>query len=121
MDVVIANGRKKVSEEVRSLTAEKVGRLTRRCPGAGRAEVRFTEEHNPRIADRECCEVVFDVPGRTLRAHAAGPTPLAAVDRVVEKLEHQLETVKGRLVDRSQPRHRPTSPMPPLYQRVRTA
>ncbi len=120
MDVVIAYGRNIVSEEVRALTTEKVGRLGRLCPGVDRAEVRFSEEHNPRIADRECCEVLMSVHGRTIRARAAGPSPLAAVDLVVGKLEHQLETVKSRLVGRSQPRHRPTNPAP-LYQRVRTA
>ncbi|HXW39318.1 MAG TPA: HPF/RaiA family ribosome-associated protein, partial [Acidimicrobiales bacterium] len=95
--------------------------LAHRCPGVDRAEVRFSEEHNPRIAERECCEVLVSVHGRTVRARAAGLSPLAAVDRVVAKLEHQLETLKGRLVDRSVPRHRPTNPVPPLYQRVRTA
>jgi ribosome-associated translation inhibitor RaiA len=110
VDVVIAYGRNIVSEEVRALTREKIGRLAHRCPGVDRAEVRFSEEHNPRIAARECCEVLMTV-----------RSPLAAVDRVVEKLEHQLETIKSRLVGRSQPRHRPTNPVPPLYQRVRTA
>jgi ribosome hibernation promoting factor len=121
VDVVIAYGRNMVSEEVRDLTREKVGRLGHRCPGVDRAEVRFSEERNPRIADRDCCEVLMSVHGRTIRAHAAGPTALAAVDGVVEKLEHQLETIKSRLVGRSQPRHRPTRPVPALYQRARTA
>ncbi len=121
MDVVIAYGRRMVSEEERGLTAEKLSRLSLRCPGVDRAEVRFVEERNPRISDRDSCEVLLSVGGRTVRAHAAGPSPLAAVDRVVEKLEHQLETLKGRLVGRSQPRHRPPGAEPPLYQRVRTA
>ena len=95
-----------MSDEVRALTEEKVGRLGHLCPGLERAEVHFSEEHNPRIADRECCEVIIIGHGRTIRAQAAGPVPLAAVDLVVEKLEHQLEKTKGRLVGRSHPRHR---------------
>lgn len=121
MDVVIAYGRKTVPEETRRLTAEKIGRLGHRFQGSERAEVRFFEERNPRIPDSECCEVLLWVRGRRLQARAAGPSPLVAVDRVVAKLEHQLETVKGRLVGRSQPRHRPNGVVPPLYQRVRTA
>ena len=69
MDVVIAYGRKIVSDEVRALTEEKVGRLGHLCPGLDRAEVHFSEEHNPRIADRECCEVIMSVP----RADHPGP------------------------------------------------
>jgi ribosomal subunit interface protein len=121
MDVVIAQGRKIVPDGVRSLTEEKVAKLGHRCPGLERAEVRFAEEHNPRISDPERCEVVIWGHGRVVRAHACGPTMLIAVDRVVAKLEHQLEKTKGRVVGRSQPRHRETAPAPLLYQRVRTA
>ena len=106
MNVVIANGRKIVPDQVRVLVEEKVGRLLRHCPGLDRAEVHFSEEHNPRIADRECCGVIMTGHGRTIRAHAAAPDPLIAVDLVVEKLEHQLEKTKGRIVGRSHARRR---------------
>lgn len=121
MDVVIAYGRKIVSDEVRALTEEKVRRLGRLCPGLDRAEVHFSEERNPRISERECCEVIMSGHGHTIRAHAAARVPLVAVDLVVEKLEHQLEKSKGRLVGRSQPRHRAANSMSMLYQRARTA
>jgi putative sigma-54 modulation protein len=121
VDVVIAYGRRIVSDPVRALTTEKVGRLGRLCPGLERAEVHFFEEHNPRIADRECCEVIIIGHGRTVRAHAAGPVPLVAVDLVVDKLEHQLEKTKGRLVARTHPRRRPANSVSILRERVRTA
>ena len=121
MDVVIAHGRRIVSDEVRALTEEKVGRLGHLVPGLDRAEVHFSEEHNPRIADRECCEVIMCGHGRIVRAHASAPIPLVAVDLVVEKLEHQLEKTKGRLVGRSHPRRRPANSVSILRERVRTA
>jgi putative sigma-54 modulation protein len=124
VDVVIAQGRNIVSDGVRMLAEEKVGRLGHLCPGLERAEVQFSEEHNPRIADRECCEVTIVGHGRILRARACAPLPLGAVDLVVEKLEHQLEKVKGRLVGRAVPRRRPangTDAAPALHERVRTA
>ena len=120
MDVVITHGRKIVSDEVRALTEEKVRHVGEHCPGLERAEVHFSEEHNPRIPHRECCEVVMSGHGQTIRAKAAGQVPLAAVDLVVEKLEHQIERTKGRIVGRSQPRHR-AAPTETLYQRARTA
>ncbi len=121
MDVVIAHGRRRVSDEVRALTREKIERLGRLCPALERAEVHFSEEHNPRISDREHCEVVMSGHGRTVRARAAARGPLIAVDLVVEKLEHQLEENKSRMRGRSQPRHRAAGPLPVLYERVRTA
>jgi ribosomal subunit interface protein len=121
VDVVIAHGRRIVSDEVRALTKEKVGRLGHLCPGLVRAEVHFSEEHNPRIANREWCEVVIFGHGRSLRARAAAVKPMVSVDLVVEKLEHQLEKTKGRLVDRSHPRRRPSNSVSILRERVRTA
>ena len=82
MDVVITHGRKIVSDEVRALTEEKVRHIGEHCPVLERAEVHFSEEHNPRISDRECCEVVMSGHGHTLRAKAAGEVPLIAVDRI---------------------------------------
>ncbi len=121
MDVNIAHGRRIVSDQVRALTEEKIRRLGHLCPGLDRAEVHFSEEHNPRIADKECCEVIIFAPGRSLRARAAAPLPLVAVDLVVEKLEHQLEKTKGRIVGRSHPRRRPANSVSILRERVRTA
>ena len=121
MDVVIAYGRKIVSDQVRDRTEEKVGRLGRLCPGLERAEVHFAEEHNPRIADRECCEVIIFGHGSSVRARAAAPEPLVAVDLVVEKLEHQLEKTKGRIVGRTHPRRRPANSVSVLREKVRTA
>ena len=120
MDVVITHGRKIVSDEVRALAQEKVRHVGEHCPGLDRAEVHFSEEHNPRIHDRECCEVVMSGHGHTIRAKAAGKAPLIAVDLVVEKLEHQIERTKGRIVGRSQPRHR-AAPTESLFEKVRTA
>jgi len=121
VDVVIAHGRRRVSDAVRALTREKIERLGRLCPTLDRAEVHFSEEHNPRISDRDRCEVVMTGHGRTVRARAAARGPLIAVDLVVEKLEHQLEKNKGRMVGRSQPRRRTAGPLSSLYDRVRTA
>ncbi len=121
MDVVIAHGRNIVSDEVRMLTREKVARLGRLCPGLDRAEIHFSEEHNRRIPARERCEVIIRGHGHIVRARATARLPLEAVDLVVEKLEHQLEKSKGRLVGRSQPRHRAPKAVTVLYERVRTA
>ena len=62
-----------------------------------RAEVHFLEEQNPRIAAREVCEGTVEVGGRRLRAKAAAADAFAAVDLVMEKLAHQLQTAKTKV------------------------
>ena len=107
MDVVIAHGRRIVSDEVRALTEEKVGQAGPPVPGprTGRGPPlrgAQPEDRRPRV-----CEVIITGHGHTVRARAAAPDPLVAVDLVVDKLEHQVERIKGKLVGRSHPRRRP--------------
>src|SRR5206468_8638707 len=69
-----------------------------------RAEVRFSEERNPRISEKEVCEVTIYGHGHIVRAKAAASDASTAVDKVVDRLEHQLSKLKGKLVSRSHSR-----------------
>lgn len=106
MDVAVSSGHLDIDEALRVATQEKVGRLARYLDGVERAEVRFTEEHNPRIADKEVCEVTIVAHGHVVRAKAAATERIAALDYVVDKLTRRLERLKGRLLARSHPKHR---------------
>ncbi len=105
MEISIRAHNVEVSSELRSVVVAKVGHLDRFWEGMDRAEVRFHEEHNPRIADKEVCEVTVTGSGHVVRARAAAADKLVALDRVLDKLEHRMEKLKGRLVGRSHPRH----------------
>ncbi len=107
MEVTIQCRHAEVPERVRALAREKVTRAGRYLEGWEHAEIHFSEERNPRIADREVCEVTLKGHGHVVRAKAAAPDTLAAVDRVVEKLEHQVEKLKTKLLKRSHPRRPP--------------
>jgi putative sigma-54 modulation protein len=110
MDIAIRHRNIEVSDALRSAVEEKVSRLARFVDGMERAEVRFSEERNPRIADKEVCEVTVHGHGHVVRARATAGDTFVAVDRVVDKLEHQMIKLKGKLVGRSQPRrHAPPS------------
>lgn len=80
-----------VPEDLKSTTRLKIARLARHHPSFDHAEVHFTEEHNPRISDREICEVTMKGNGNVLRAKAASPDALASLDLVIDKLIHQME------------------------------
>ena len=104
MQIAVRGRHVEVPEYVKAHTLEKLGKLDRFLEGMDTAEVRFTEEKNPRIADRETCEVTLHGHGHVVRAKASATDILAAVDRVTNKLEHSLEKLKGKLVGRSHPR-----------------
>jgi putative sigma-54 modulation protein len=89
-----------ISPALRAAAEEKLGRLSRFGDGFDRAEVHFLEERNPRITAREVCDVVLEGRGRRLRARAAAADAFAAIDLVVAKLEHQVHSLKTKLVGR---------------------
>ncbi|MGK2956884.1 MAG: ribosome hibernation-promoting factor, HPF/YfiA family [Acidimicrobiales bacterium] len=106
MDITVSSRNIELTEALRSTTEEKIGRLSRFLEGIERAEVHFFEEKNPRIAEKDICEVTVEGHGHHLRAKVAAGDPYAAVDGVVAKLEHQLHKVKTKLVTRSHSRPR---------------
>jgi len=89
-----------ISPALRAAAEEKIGRLSRFLDGMDRAEVHFSEEHNPRIAAKEVCEVSLEGGGHRVRCKVAAADGFAAIDLAVEKLEHQLGRLKGKLVPR---------------------
>ena len=100
MDITVSSRQVPVSVSLREATIEKIGRLDRYLDGMERAEVHFSEERNPRIADREVCEVTLHGHGHHVRAKVAAPDVFVAVDAAVAKLEHQLHKLKSKLVAR---------------------
>jgi putative sigma-54 modulation protein len=86
---------------LRAAAEDKIGRLARFVDGMERAEVHFFEERNPRIADKEICEVTLEGQGHHVRCKVAAPDGFVAIDRAVEKLEHQLHKLKTKLLRRT--------------------
>jgi putative sigma-54 modulation protein len=108
LDVTVSSRHLDLTESLRQAAEEKIGRLGRFLDGMERAEVHFFEERNPRIADRDVCEVTIEGHGHHVRTKAVAADPFAAVDVAVNKLEHQLHKLKTKLSTRSQPRRRNT-------------
>ena len=104
MDVTVRGRNIDVSEQLRTAAAEKVERLGRLLHGMDHAEVHFMEEKNPRISEKEVCELVMASHGHIVRAKAASSDAFTALDQAVAKLEHQLAKLKGKLLSRSHPR-----------------
>ena len=112
MDVTIRGRNVEVSEGLRAAAQEKVSKLSRHLDGWEHAEVHFSEEKNPRISAKEVCEVTVWGHGHVIRAKAASPDAFASVDRVIDKLEHQMEKLKSRMQSRTHPRRGPVDSGP---------
>jgi len=104
VDVAVLGRKETAPEAVRALAQAKVAKLGRLTPVLERAEVRLSEDRDAPGSGRKVCEVTITGHGHTLRAKAGAHDVAVAVDKVVNKLEHQVERLKGKLVGRSHPR-----------------
>ena len=100
MEISVSSRHVEITPSLKQAAIEKVGRLERYLEGMDRAEVHFSEERNPRITDREVCEVVLEGHGHHVRCKVAAHDGFAAIDKAVDKLEHQLHKLKTKLVRR---------------------
>ena len=105
MQVTVSRRHTEVPESLRVMAEEKIGRLGRFVDGLDHAEVHFWEHKNPRIADKEVCEVTIEGHGHHVRCKVQAPDGFQAIDKAYEKLEHQLHKLKTKL---SPPQPRPT-------------
>ena len=89
---------------MQDLTREKLGKLTRFGIEVFRVEVDFSEIRNPRVHDNELCEVTVHLKRHFVKAHAGSTDQIAALDLVIDKVEHQVSRLKEKKVDRT---HKP--------------
>ena len=97
MQVNISSRKTVVSDRLQDLTRTKLSRLDKYVPGLETADVHFCEEQNPRISDKEICEVTVEGHGHHVRTKVTAPDPYTAIDLATEKLEHQLYKLKSKL------------------------
>lgn len=100
MEVSISSRGMPVTPRLDSVAREKISRLDRYLDGLERAVVHFSEERNPRITDRDVCEITLEGSGHHVRCKTAGRDPYTAVDKAIAKLERQLRARKTKLLDK---------------------
>ena len=59
-------------------------------------EVTFSREHNPSIANDHTVEAIVHAKGPNLVARESAPTYEAAIDRLLDKLERQVERYRDK-------------------------
>jgi len=101
VDVSVSSRHVELPDALRQTVVEKIGRLDRYLDGMDRADVHFSEEQNPRIADKAVCEVTLEGHGHHVRAKVSAADGYTAVDQVVVKLESQMSRLKTKLQRRT--------------------
>ncbi len=100
MEIAISSRGIELSAVLVAATNQKIGKLSRFLD-MDLARVHFAEERNPRIAEKEICEVVMEGHGQQVQCKVAAVDGLAALDLAVEKLEPQLARLKTKSAPRN--------------------
>ena len=84
------------SEAARKYAEAKLSKLDRRLHDLTLVEVTFSRERNPSIADDHTVEAVVHTKGPHLVARTSAATYEAAIDRLLDKLERQVERYRDK-------------------------
>ena len=84
------------SEATRRYAETKLAKLDRRLHDLTLIEVTFSRAHNPSIADDHTVEAVVHAKGPSLVAKESASTYEAAIDRLMDKLERQVERYRDK-------------------------
>ncbi len=113
MEILVRGKNVDVAPSLRELTEEKLAKLPRFAQDVHRVEVEYSEIRNPRVADKQVCEVTVHLKRHVLKAHAAAAEQVAALDLVVDKAAHQVSRLNDKRISKSHPRRRRLAARPP--------
>ena len=114
MRVQVKAHRGHVSEKVRTYAEKRLGKLERRLYADTLVEVTMSRENNPSIRNDHTAEAVVHTKGPNIVAHESAETYEAAIDRLVDKLERQIERYRDkRTHEPRRARQRPEQPVEP--------
>lgn len=101
-----------LSESVRAYAEKRLAKLERRLHELTVVEVTLSREHNPSIKNDHWAEAVVYTKGPKLVAREPAETYEAAVDRLVDKLERQIERYRDKRTHEPRRARQRTEPPP---------
>jgi len=85
-----------LNETVRAYAEKRLAKLEKRLYDETVVEVTLSREHNPSIKDDHSAEAVVYTKGPNIVASESAETYEAAIDRLVDKLERQIERYRDK-------------------------
>jgi putative sigma-54 modulation protein len=96
MQIIVKTHHSHVGAQLKERATTKLEKVERFYPRIMTLEIEFHENGKAAIV-RHRVNVTATAKQHVLRASAAGPDPITAVDRVVDKLETQVRRLKGKV------------------------
>jgi putative sigma-54 modulation protein len=103
-----------LTDSVRAYVDKRFAKLERRLYEGTLVEVKIGKEKNPSIADGHWAEAIVFTKGPKIVARESATTYEAAVDKLVEKLERQVERYRDKRVEKPRREARQREEPPPV-------
>jgi putative sigma-54 modulation protein len=100
LDVVVFGKHAEVDPGLRALTQEKLQRITKYANDVRRIDVDYAEHKTRKADDSHTCEILVHVNHHLVKGTAAAVEHELALDRALDKVEHQMRKLHERRVDR---------------------
>src|SRR5260221_2361924 len=100
MDVVVVGKHTEVDSALRSLTVERVQRVTKFASDVRRVDVDYEQHPTRRAEDSHACEILVHVRQHLVKGTAAATEHVIALERALDKVEEQMRRLHGRRVGR---------------------
>jgi putative sigma-54 modulation protein len=100
LDVVVFGKHAEVDPELRALTQEKLQRITKYANDVRRIDVDYAEHKTRKAEDSHTCEILVHVNHHLVKGTAAATEHELALDKALDKVEHQMRKLHERRVDR---------------------
>jgi putative sigma-54 modulation protein len=84
------------SDAVRTYAERRLAKLEKRLHAQTQVEITFSRARNPSIADDHTVDAVVHTKGPDLVARESAPTYEAAIDKLLDKLERQVERYRDK-------------------------
>lgn len=94
MDILVQADGLNLTESLRNVVEEKIGRVEQYAPRALRARVRIRKTSAHANQAQFVVRVLVELPGTDMSAEQIGPEPMVALDFVAEKIERRLRKLK---------------------------
>jgi putative sigma-54 modulation protein len=100
MDIVVVGKDGDVDNALRTLTIEKVQRVTKFASDARRSEIEYEHRPTRRAEDSHTCEILVHVRQHLVKGTAAASEYPVALDLALDKVEQQMRRLHERRVGR---------------------
>jgi putative sigma-54 modulation protein len=100
MRIEIKGRKVAVTDDLRMRVEKRFDKIARQVPDLAQLEVELSEDHNPRVADKQVAEATLRLKGTSLRARESASNMVTAINSCADDLARQVKRYRAKRAGR---------------------